>query len=402
MRPCVLFNSVISHGYKYFEMNVLILTPDRVGSTFLQRVLTVYMQLHKFDKPVINLHELSNGLEKYYSPVFNQEVLGRPTDQWGYYQTLPELVKMLKSADHYKTSRMAHYHLRARGDSIAHQLELYQYLNENFFIISARRQNLLEHALSWIIETHSNVKNVYSHAEKFDTYLDLYRGKIVADPVTMIKYLDDYRDYVQWCERHFSVGSIFEYEKHMLNIEEYVLNLTPFATKEKVTWKSAFDQEFQEWNRCHYLLSDISGIGSQLPQSQQLLLEYSNAGKSPQGELQSLNSSQLVTALSRQDQEFLINQGPQYKKTCGILNELVENRVMHTGIPIKLQTMLEKKLLIKNFSLCVDVYNQWVYKNNLGVPYTDEQLNMAMIRESGRWHGLTQLADQSSQPHRLQ
>ena len=44
-------------------MNVLILTPDRVGSTLLQRVLTVYMLRQGFDKPVINLHELTNGLK---------------------------------------------------------------------------------------------------------------------------------------------------------------------------------------------------------------------------------------------------------------------------------------------------------------------------------------------------
>lgn len=61
-------------------MNVLILTPDRVGSTLLQRLITIYMAAHDYDKPVINLHELSNGLMKYYSPTFNQEVLGKPND----------------------------------------------------------------------------------------------------------------------------------------------------------------------------------------------------------------------------------------------------------------------------------------------------------------------------------
>lgn len=385
-------------------MNVLILTPDRVGSTFLQRVLTVYMQLHKFNKPVINLHELSNGLQKYYSPVFNREVLGRPSSnsEWGYYQTLPEIVALLKTTDHYKTSRLAHYHIKSREDSIAHQLEFYQYLNDNFFIISARRQNLLEHALSWIIQTHSKVLNVYSHAEKFNTFSDLYRGKIIADPAIMIKYLNDYRDYIHWCERHFSVGSLFEYEKHMHNVEKYVLDLPPFATQEKTTWNTAFGQEFSDWNRCHYLVSDLSGIGSQLPQSQNMLLEYSPGNASKQHELQALDSNNFAIALSQQDQEFLIDQGPQYKKTCDILNELVENRVMITGIPIKLQTMLEKRLLIKNFGLCVDVYNQWVYKNNLGVPYTDEQLSMLMIKETATWHGVNELTDQSFQPHKLQ
>ena len=65
-------------------MNILILTPDSVGSTLLQRVLTIYMQFQQFDKPVINLHELSNGLTKYYSPEFNRELLGKKNDKWGY------------------------------------------------------------------------------------------------------------------------------------------------------------------------------------------------------------------------------------------------------------------------------------------------------------------------------
>jgi len=64
-------------------MNVLILTPDRVGSTLLQRLITVYMQANDFDRPVINLHELTNGLMKYYSPVFNTEVLGKPNGDHG-------------------------------------------------------------------------------------------------------------------------------------------------------------------------------------------------------------------------------------------------------------------------------------------------------------------------------
>ena len=80
-------------------MNVLILTPDRVGSTLLQRLITIYMQFHSFDRPVINLHELTNGLMKYYSPVFNAEVLGKPND-WGYYQNLAQITELLASVDH--------------------------------------------------------------------------------------------------------------------------------------------------------------------------------------------------------------------------------------------------------------------------------------------------------------
>ena len=46
----------------YTYMNVVILTPDRVGSTLLQRVFTIHMIESNFNKPVINLHELTNGI----------------------------------------------------------------------------------------------------------------------------------------------------------------------------------------------------------------------------------------------------------------------------------------------------------------------------------------------------
>ena len=117
-------------------MNVLILTPDAVGSTLLQRLTTVYMQFHQYDKPVINLHELTNGLSKYYSSDFNREVLGKKADKWGYHQSLQEVVELLESVDHYKTSRLAQYHIRRRNDSMADQIPFYNYINENFFVIA--------------------------------------------------------------------------------------------------------------------------------------------------------------------------------------------------------------------------------------------------------------------------
>jgi len=44
-------------------MNVLILTPDCVGSTLLQRLITIYATINENYNPLtINLHELTNGL----------------------------------------------------------------------------------------------------------------------------------------------------------------------------------------------------------------------------------------------------------------------------------------------------------------------------------------------------
>ena len=42
---------------------------------------------------------------------------------------IEQVVELLESANHYKTARLAQYHIVRRGDSLPDQLEFYQYLN---------------------------------------------------------------------------------------------------------------------------------------------------------------------------------------------------------------------------------------------------------------------------------
>jgi hypothetical protein len=377
-------------------MNVLILTPDRVGSTLLQRLITVYMTAHIYDKPVINLHELTNGLMKYYSPTFNQEVLGKPNDNkpWGYYQSLSEITDLLNSTDHYKTSRLAQYHIRRRQDSLAEQIPFYEYLNDNFFIISAQRENLLEHALSWGIQNQSKKLNVYSREEKIETFADIYRNKITIDQTAFVRYLDNYVEYTEWVKTHFNVSSYFKYERDLPNIEEYILGLNIFNNQEKKkSWNDIFEIEFNDWNRCHYLISDISGIGQQLPNNQQKLqLTFDNNTEVTDNfQLQSVEKKDIPTSLSVADQEFLTANGSQYVRAYKAISELVENKVLVKSVPIKLQTMLEKQLVIKNFKECVDTYNQWSENNGVGKTYDFNEINSSIKDEITRWHSVPKL-----------
>lgn len=371
-------------------MNVLILTPDRVGSTLLQRLLTIYMNMCDFDRPVINLHELTNGIIKYVNARFNREVLGKPSnDTWGYYQTLPEITELLRGTDHYKTSRLAYYHIVNRKDSIQDQLGFYQYLNDNFYIISAQRENLFEYALSWGIHSHSKRLNVYSHSEKIETFYHIYQNRIQIDPENMIKYLNQYRRYLQWIDDHFHVSSYFKYERDMPNIENYILDLPVFNNQPRLDWKATFDMDFRDWNRCHYLLSDISGLGQQVDRP---LLEYH--GSLNNYELAVQNSSQAVLKThNAADQQFLLAQHQQYKTAAYAIDELVNDKVLVSTVPIKLQTMLEKKLLVRNFEQCATVYNDWVAQNGIGQPYNAQESAEAIQHELLSWHQPPQLAD---------
>lgn len=372
-------------------MNVLILTPDRVGSTLLQRLITVYMQAHDYGAPVINLHELTNGIIKYYSPVFNREVLGKPNGQsWGYFQSLDEITQLLHSTDHYKTSRLAHYHIQTRQDSMAQQVPFYQYLNDNFFIISARRDSLFEHALSWCMQTRSKKLNVYSHQEKIDVFSEIYANKIEMQPQVMIRYLNQYVKYLKWCDDHFNIGSYFYYDRDFYNLEQYILSLPMFQGRSTQTWKHMFDIEFADWNRCHYLLSDLSGIGNQLPGTDLPQLENNTTAESSY-QLQSLSRTEIALQLKQNHLEYIKTHTNPYLKTAQGIDQLVVNKVLVTPVPIKLQTMLEKKLLFKNFDDLVKVYNQWVDYTGHGRRYEAELEQTASLAESHHWYSTRQL-----------
>ena len=152
-------------------MNILVLTPDRVGSTLLQRLITAYAVLSQNHQPLtINLHELTNGLVSAHNSTFDRTVLGKRADAWGYHQSLESVTQLLGAANHDVVARLAHYHIKRRRDELGPQLSFYQWLNDNFYIVATRRQNMFEHAVSWAIVGESKNLNVFSHEQKYNTF----------------------------------------------------------------------------------------------------------------------------------------------------------------------------------------------------------------------------------------
>ena len=394
--------------------NVLILTPDRVGSTLLQRLVTIYMLRKGGDKPIINLHELTNGLMKYHSPLFNQEVLGKPQDgkPWGYYQSLDEVIELLNSVDHYKTSRLAHYHIKNRQDTMAEQVPFYNYLNDNFYIISCQRENLFEHALSWVIQSHSKRLNVYSPAEKIDNFEDIYKNGVIATQGGLNKYLTAYSDYTKWVDNHFNVQSYFNYDKDLKNIEQYILGLDFMRDHTENTWKDMFGQSWDDWNTCHRMLPNLI-LNQPEPSNTTLKITINTsnitqehwesvAGPSWPKLMPIINEPDTITPMHIQEEmgrifndirtvtvsqdnyNFLKDSLPAYQKIQKELTNLVDNKILVTGVPIKLQSLREKKHIIKNFDQCVEWYNQWVTDNNYGKLYSTNELDILAETEETR------------------
>lgn len=388
-------------------MNVLILTPDRVGSTLLQRVLTIYMLRREFDKPVINLHELTNGLESYYNTTLNQLVLGKPRGtEWGYYQSLPEITDLLKSADHYKTSRLAHYHIVNRNDTIADQIPFYEYLNNNFYIISARRRNLFEHALSWSIQAHSKKLNVYSIEEKINVYTDIYKNKITIDQSQYINYLEKYKKYIEWANRHFNIQSIFNYDDSINDLENYILNLDFMKGTINNSWEDMFGQTFNQWNSCHRLIPNLMLLPQQGdnqltlldPQIEETWNQLKGSDWPETDNITSQTVEQLTTTIKQEIESHFNNaiihtnvsndimnfcslHLTNYKKTYSQINELTKNGFLVSNVPIKLQTLHEKKMIVNNFDESIEWYNDWAIANDYELYTKNDIVKLASQEE---------------------
>jgi hypothetical protein len=249
---------------------------------------------------------------------------------------------------------LAHYHIKTRRDSINDQLAFYKYLNENFYIIAARRKNLFEHVLSWGLAVESKKLNVYSFDEKYKTFKDIEQNPVTIQPETVEKYLTQYQEYMQWVDNHFQVNSYFEYERDLQTIEQYILNLRVFQHKPNpLKWIDRWDISWNDWNRMHYLLS----------------LEFFDH------------------KYSQEETEFISSNIELYTKCRIDIQDLQDLGILVAGVPIKLHTLQQKSQLIANSAECLGFYNSWVQENPsvYALSYDPETLNVAAQIEHQSW-----------------
>lgn len=400
-------------------MNVLILTPDAVGSTLLQRLITIYMQFYEFDRPVINLHELTNGLEVYFSADFNRPIVSkRRVENWGYYQSLADITKLLASVDHYKTSRLAQYHIRGRRDPIDQQIPFYRYLDENFFVIACRRRNVFEHALSMSINAITKRLNVYSHREKISTFLDMYADPVHVDQTVLVNQLDAYRQYLTWSQDHFNIGSYFEYDRSINDIENYILSLPIFKHRgQHITWHDKFGISLDDWNRYHWIPSDVGRLGPndikhiqthQLRDPANSLTVYQRLAPADWPSVNTPDDLDNLPEHIRQKFQVILQQDPGadklpstlftpqmlgfleyhqagYHNAQQAMRRMQELDILVSPPPIKKQTLQDKIRIINNYQQCLETYNRWAETHNdIADIMSDDQIN-AQIQEEDRF-----------------
>ena len=165
-------------------MDYLILTPDGVGSTYLQRALTVY--LNSSGLSYYNTHELLNGIELDE----NNNLYKR---MQGYNQSIKTIVSLLEKNQAALVSRLAEYHVHARSKgetpktpagvkNRSHSADilerntqesytpLYEMCKQTFDRILYCTRDSFEYSLSWGIRNYTGKYNVYSISERLDVH----------------------------------------------------------------------------------------------------------------------------------------------------------------------------------------------------------------------------------------
>jgi hypothetical protein len=364
-------------------MNVLILTPERTGSTLLQRVLTTYMQQKKYSKPVVDLQNIGLGISSYYNQSLNQSLLKSGSEV---FQSLDEIISLLSSTDQFSVCKLNYRTIKQRQDSIADQLKFYNYLNKNFYIIKSKRENIFEYALSWCIYSHSKTFNVYDNHHKYTTFKNFYQNKISVFQESFIGYLDRYLNYYKWVDENFDVQSHFTYEFSYANLEEYILNLDFMKDSSSKTWKNIYGQTFNDWNLCHYIAGNLevsksSKTSRYFGTSKTHIRDWENLKganwpnltnnihsdvellseniKNEICQLVDLSLFSKELSVSPELSKFLDQHLSAYTESTLSIRNLVEDGILHSEFPIKLHTINDKEKIIANFNQCIEWYNEW-------------------------------------------
>ena len=220
-------------------MNVLILTPDGVGSTILQRITTLALYLDH--KDVSNCHELTNGLVENNQKIYKDFSLQ-------YSQTLGDIETLLKKSKCSLVSRLAKYHLDNRQDPVSAQTQFYNFLQQyNNKILVCKRKNLFEYAMSWSIRDQSKILNVYKKEHR-----DAVKRITLIEPSFFVKKCLEYVRYMEWIDDNFKNYEVVYYEDFALDPDQTIKRI--FNIED--VFKNAFVENLGEIFKKEYLISN--------------------------------------------------------------------------------------------------------------------------------------------------
>ena len=310
--------------------NYLIITPDGVGSTYLQRALTVYLHIAGLD--YWNTHELLNGLGLSEGNLYKD---------WSfqYSQTIPEICGLLESTSNSLVSRIAQYHIINRlEEKKENYQQLYDICNKKFDKIFYCTRDPFEYALSWSIRRNTKILNVYSIKERISVH-----GEDIKQTLDLRYFnqkLEQYSNYEYWAEDNFNITRAVNYDDSHRDVDGIMKELTGLDHNVE----DRFGISLQEYSTIRYMTSMY---------------------------------------MQTKDKKYICNReqaagATQLKK---FIQSLVPNKLPNE-IPVKMNTMQDKQKRVVNFNDAVEVYNKWTSTTNSHMPISQEDIAQRISTES--------------------
>lgn len=292
-------------------MQILILTLDGVGSTLLQRLVTLCLRIENVN--VINTHELTNGLKLDSGKVLKDFRLG-------YGQSLTDITDILSAKDQNLSlvSRLAEYHLDRRKDPLDQKKKFFSFLNRFYDKkIMCVRKNVFEQAMSMSISAETDILNIYNKRDKTKVN---QLNKVNED--VFIQQCINYVKYIEWVEKNFNTVTKVFYEDLVTNTDSVCENITGY----KDTFKNKFSSTMasilkieRKYTRPMFLGEELVGVDKK---ELQTLVHYRGACKS------------------------------------------IIRGEMGLDVPVKNTTLLDKKNQIANFNNCLDKFYSFAKNYN--------------------------------------
>jgi len=310
--------------------NYLILTPDGVGSTYLQRALTVYLNSAGLD--YWNTHELLNGLGLQEGKLYKDWKLK-------YSQTVPDICNLLQSTNNNLVSRIAQYHITGRlEEKKENYQQIFDTCNSKFDRIFYCTRDPFEYALSWSIRRNTNILNVYNIKERIDVHGNDIKQNI--DLKFFNRKLEQYSRYEYWAEDNFNITQSVAYDNIHHNIDDVMKELTGLDHNVE----ERFGISLQDYSTVRYLISMY---------------------------------------IQTKDKKYQFDK----VKTLGVLKlkKFIQGMLylrLPNEIPVKMNTMQDKQDRIANFDDAVEVYNRWSTTTNNYMPISQEDIARRISTES--------------------
>lgn len=280
-------------------MNTLILSTGGLGSTILQRLITIVYHIENIK--IINTHDIVNKVL-----MLDNDNNVRRNGEIQYGQSLQEVQNILKKSnrDTKLISRLSKDHIDFRKDLDIDQF--YEFVKKFYKKqIFCERENVFELAMSLSIKAKSGAYNIFN-----DEHRKAVSNVSEVDEHYFIERINSYIKYRAWIFKHFPEADMVSYENLITNTDDVLFEITGYKNTLK-----------------NYL---------GLPMSTILRLEYTN---------EKLNETEL-------------NAVTLYRKLCA---NLVQKGTLRE-VPMKNSSLQDKKNRIKNFDKCLKIFYQHTRK----------------------------------------